>query len=411
MTGWQGFWSASELAAYGGIRLNGGYMTDDAFLDDVQRRAFRFFFDTAHAHTGLVPDRARADGSKAGDMASVAAVGFGLTALVIGAERGWESRAECRACAERVLRTLWRDVQHEHGFFYHFVDMRTGVRGWDCEASTIDTALAVMGALSAGRYFGGVVAELAQAIEARADWAWMVDAGGRISHGWKPEGGFLPWSWDQYSEHYGRTWFAVHGASKPAPASTWTAWKREPWVEYAGERFLQHAPLFVHQFPQAWMDWRGYTDEVSGVNFFANACAATRAQKRFCLELSGRFPGYEENVWGLTSSDAATGYVDWGGPPVKAGVIDARIDGTVVPCAAAGSLPFVPGDCTAALREMHARWGAKIYGPYGFADAFNPVTGWVGTDVIGIDQGITLLMAENLRSGLVWELMAPWRPK
>jgi len=395
------------------IRLNStmNYPSDEAFLDDLSRRAFRYFFDTAHPHTGLIPDRAKADGSKAGEMASVAAVGFGLTALVIGAERGWESQAECRACAERVLRTLWRDVQHEHGFFYHFVDMRTGVRGWDCEASTIDTALAVMGALSAGRYFGGAVAELAQAIEARADWAWMVDKGGRISHGWKPEGGFLPWSWDQYSEHYGMTWFAVHGATKPAPAATWTAWKREPWVEYAGERFLQHAPLFVHQFPQAWMDWRGYTDTGSGVNFFANACAATRAQKQFCMELSGRFPGYEENVWGLTSSDAATGYVDWGGPPVKAGVIDGRIDGTVVPCAAAGSLPFVPGDCTAALREMHARWGDKIYGPYGFADAFNPVTGWVGADVIGIDQGITLLMAENLRTGLVWELMAPWRPE
>jgi hypothetical protein len=385
-------------------------MTDDVFLDDLQRRAFRFFFDTAHAHSGLIPDRAKADGSKAGDMASVAAVGFGLTALAIGAERGWESKAECRACAERVLRTLWRDVQHEHGFFYHFVDMRMGVRGWDCEASTIDTAIAVMGALSAGRYFGGAVAELAQAIEARADWAWMVDAGGRISHGWKPEGGFLPWSWDQYSEHYGMTWFAVHGATQKAPAATWTAWRREPWCEYAGERFLQHAPLFVHQFPQAWMDWRGFKDEPSGVNFFANACAATRAQKQFCLDLRGRFPGYEENVWGLTSSDAATGYVDWGGPPVKAGVIDSRIDGTVVPCAVAGSLPFVPVDCMAALREMHARWGDKIYGPYGFADAFNPVTGWVGTDVIGIDQGITLLMAENLRSGLVWELMAPWRP-
>jgi hypothetical protein len=385
-------------------------MTDDQFLDDLQRRAFRYFFDTAHAHTGLIPDRAKADGSKAGDMASVAAVGFGLTALVIGAERGWESKAECRACAERVLRTLWRDVQHEHGFFYHFVDMRTGVRGWDCEASTIDTAIAVMGALSAGRYFGGAVAELAQAIEARADWAWMVDPGGRIRHGWKPEGGFLPWSWDQYSEHYGMTWFAVHGATRKAPAATWTAWRREPWVEYAGERFLQHAPLFVHQFPQAWMDWRGYRDDVSGVNFFANACAATRAQKRFCLDLRGRFPGYEENVWGLTSSDAATGYVDWGGPPVKAGAVDPRIDGTVVPCAAAGSLPFVPTECTAVLREMHVRWGDKIYGPYGFADAFNPVTGWVGTDVIGIDQGITLLMAENLRTGMIWELMAPWRP-
>lgn len=385
--------------------------TDDAFLDDLSRRAFRYFFDTAHPHTGLIPDRARADASKPCDMASVAATGFGLTALVIGAERGWESRAECRACAERVLRTLWRDAAHEHGFFYHFLDMRTAQRGWDCEASSIDTGLALFGALSAARYFGGAVEELAQAIEARVDWPWLLDSGGRISHGWKPEGGMLPYSWDQFSEHYGMTWFAVHGASQPVPATTWQAWRRTPWVEYAGERFLHHPPLFVHQFPQAWLDWREYNDESGGGNFFAQACAATRAQKRFCLDLRPRFPAYEENVWGLTSSDGAIGYVDWGGPPIQAGEIDTRIDGTVVPCAVAGSLPFVPGDCLAALREMHTRWGVRIYGPYGFADAFNPGSGWVASDVIGIDVGITLLMAENLRTGLVWRLMEPWRPR
>lgn len=387
-------------------------MTDDAFLDDLSRRAFRYFFDTAHPHTGLIPDRARADASKPGDMASVAATGFGLTALVIGAERGWESKAECRACAERVLRTLWRDAAHERGFFYHFLDMRTAQRGWDCEASSIDTALAVFGALSAANYFGGVVAELAHAIEARVDWPWILDEGGRIRHGWKPmpEGGFLPWSWDQFSEHFGMTWFAVHGATQSVPEATWRSWRREPWVNYAGERFIHHPPLFVHQFPQAWMDWRVYRDSVSGVNFFANACAATRAQKRFCADLSSRFPHYGENVWGLTSSDASFGYVDWGGPPVGGAVGDLRIDGTVVPCAVAGSLVFTPADCMAALRNMHIRWGRGVYGPYGFADAFNPGTGWVGPDVIGIDQGVTLLMAENLLTGLVWHLMCPFSP-
>ncbi|MEN9841428.1 MAG: hypothetical protein RL376_1228, partial [Verrucomicrobiota bacterium] len=153
-------------------------VTDDAFLEDLSRRAFRYFFDTAHPHTGLIPDRARADATQPGAMASVAATGFGLTALAIGAERGWESRAECRACAERVLRTLWRDAAQEHGFFYHFLDMRTAQRGWDCEASSIDTGLALFGALSAARYFGGAVAELAQAIEARVDWPWLLDREG-----------------------------------------------------------------------------------------------------------------------------------------------------------------------------------------------------------------------------------------
>jgi len=387
-------------------------MTDDAFLDDLSRRAFRYFFDAAHPHTGLIPDRAKADASKPGDVASVAATGFGLTALVIGAERGWESRAECRACAERVLRTLWRDASHDHGFFHHFLDTRAAQRAGRCEASSIDTALLVFGAFSAAVYFGGVVAELAQAIEARVDWPWMLDPENRIRHGAKPEaeGGFLPWSWDRFSEHYAMTWFASHDATRRVPTEVWRAWRREPFVDYAGERFLHHPPLFVHQFPQAWLDWRAHRDAVSGVNFFAQACSATRAQKRFCQELATRFPHYGENVWGLTSSDSAAGYVDWGGPPVRPGEVDPRIDGTVVPCAAAGSLPFVPADCIAALREMHTRWGDKIYGPYGFADAFNPHTGWVADDVIGIDQGITLLMTENLRSELVWRLMEAWRP-
>lgn len=385
-------------------------MTDDAFLEDMSHRAFRYFWDSAHPGTGLIPDRARADASRSGSMASVAATGFGLTAWVIGAERGWAAHTECRARAALVLRTLWRDAEHQRGFWYHFLHTASAVRGWSCEASSIDTALALFGALAAGRYFGGEVAELAQAVEARVDWPWILDDAQRLRHGWTPEKGFLPWSWDQFSEHWGMTWFAVNGATRKVPPAVWRTWRREPWVDYAGEHFLHHPPLFVHQFPQAWLDWRTCRDEVSGVNFFANAAAATRAQKQFCLNLRARFPGYEENVWGLSSSDAPAGYLDWGGPPVGAERADLRIDGTVVPCAVAGSLVFEPTACLAALRTMHARWADTIYGPYGFADAFHPRSGWVGADVIGIDQGITLLMAENLRSGLVWRLMTPYVP-
>ena len=389
-------------------------MTDDAFLEDLERRAFRFFWETAHPLTGLIPDRARADGSKPGDMASVAAVGFGLTALAIGAERGWVTRGEAQARANLTLRTLRDAVLHEHGFWYHFVDMATCARAWNCEASSIDTALGLFGALSAGRYFGGETAALAQQLYARVDWPWMTTKDGLICHGWTPENGFFAWSWDQFSEHWGMTRLAMASPTFPLPPGAWTAWRREPWVTYAERRFMHHAPLFVHQFPQAWLDWRGFKDEVSGVDFFENAREATLAQRQFCLDLAARYPSYEDNVWGLTSSDGAAGYMDWGGPPVNGGGVaaaDARIDGTVVPCAVAGSLPFAPVECVAALRTMQARWGDKIYGPYGFADAFNPLTGWVGADVIGIDQGITLLMAENLRTGFVWKLMEPWKPK
>lgn len=380
-------------------------MTDGAFLEELERRAVRYFWETAPPATGLVPDRARADGSAPGEMASVAATGFGLTALALGANHGWLQHRAAAERAETTLRFLLRSAPHERGFLYHFLDTRTGERRWNCEASTIDTALAIFGALSAGACFGGTVAELAHELWARADWRWITDAAGRIRHGAKPadEGGFLACTWDQFSEHWGMTCLALASPSSPLPASAWAAWRRTPWVDYGGERFLHHPPLFVHQFPQAWLDWRGYQDPVSGVDFFANAAAATRAQRRFCLDLRERFPGYSETLWGLTSSDADGGYFDWGGPPVGNSIIDPRIDGTVVPCAVAGSLPFEPGLCLAALRDMHGRFGDTIFGPYGFADAFHPLNGWVARDVIGIDQGITLLMAENLRTGLVWD--------
>ena len=383
---------------------------DDLFLEDLERRAFQFFWDTAHSETGLIPDRARADGSKPGDMASVAAVGFGLTALAIGAERGWVVRADAQTRANLTLRTLRDIVPHEHGFWYHFIDMATCARAWGCEASSIDTALGLFGALSVGRYFGGETEALAQELYGRVDWPWMTTEEGLICHGWTPEKGFFPWSWNQFSEHWGMTRLAMLSPTHPLPASAWNEWKRIPWVTYGGRKFLHHPPLFVHQFPQAWLDWRGFTDPISGVNFFENAREATLAQRQFCIDLCERFPGYDDNVWGLTSSDGMAGYMDWGGPPVREGDVDARIDGTVVPCAVAGSLPFAPDECLAALRTMHARFGEKVYGPYGFADAFNPVTEWVGTDVIGIDEGITLLMAENLRTSFVWKLMEPWRP-
>jgi hypothetical protein len=216
-----------------------------------------------------------------------------------------------------------------------------------------------------------------------------------MGHGWKPESGFLKSSWDHYCELMMLYLLAIGSDTYPIPPETWHQWRR-PWYEEGDFRYIgSPAPLFVHQYAHAWFDFRGQRD--AHADYFQNSIFATEAHRRFCLKLAQRFPHYGENLWGITASDSARGYVVWGGPPEHG-----PIDGTVVPCAAAGSLPFLPGEAFKSLHTMRNRYGARLWGRYGFRDAFNPLTGWVNPDVIGIDVGITMLMAENLRSGWVW---------
>src|SRR5690606_36081422 len=208
--------------------------------------------------------------------------------------------------------------------------------------------------------------------------------------------GFLPHRWDNFSEHPLMYLMGIGADTHRLPAECWRAWRREPYVTYANRTFLQCGPLFTHQFPHAWVDFRSLTDGTT--DFFANSVDATLAHRQFCIDLAAknprRFGHYSADCWGITASDTARGYRAWGGPPVMG-----RVDGTVVPCAAAGSLPFAPAECLQTLRALH---GQMPYGRYGLADAFHPRTGWASADAIGIDVGITLLMAENLRSGFVW---------
>ena len=243
------------------------------------------------------------------------------------------------------------------------------------------------------------IAQLADLLYQRLDFQWMLNGHpGLLSHGWSPEHGFIATRWDTYSEHMILQMLGLGAPNKPLPASAWRAWKRND-ISYSTYHYLNSGPLFTHQFSQAWLDLRHQRDSVPPhTNFFANSITATRAHHAFNQELAIDFPGYSDLIWGITASDSAKGYVAWGGPPRED-----IIDGTVVPCAAAGSLMFTPELSVPALRAMQARFGQQIYGRYGFADAFNPNTGWVNPDVIGIDIGITLLSAENLRSGNVWK--------
>jgi hypothetical protein len=380
--------------------------SDDAFLEDLSRRAFLYFQDHADPNTGLVLDRAETNGAAHGvnhpshNITSSAATGFGLTALCIGAERGWIERAQARERARKTLRFFAERAPQEHGWFLHWMNGPTGERRWQSEYSSIDTALLLGGVLTARQYFrdDAEIKRLATLIYERVDFKWML-AGHPylLSHGWKPETGFLKPRWDTYSEHLMLDLLAIGSPTHPVKPLSWRAWKRQR-LTYAGYTFITGGPLFIHQYSHAWVDFRGWSERWSPhTDYFANSVAATLAHREFCLSLGDEFPGYSENVWGITASDSAKGYVAWGGPPR-----DPAIDGTVVPCAAAGSLMFTPAISLAALRAMKERFGSRIYGRYGFTDAFNPNTGWTGPDVIGIDVGISLLSAENLRSGNVW---------
>jgi hypothetical protein len=374
---------------------------DDAFLEDLSRSAFRYFLEHADPATGLVLDRARTDGTAQARIASIAATGFGLTALSIAASRRWIEPAGARERARVTLRFFAEHAQYAHGWFYHWMDAATGDRQWNSEISSIDTALLLAGVLTAGQYFhDDEIGRLARRIYERVDFQWMLAGSpSLLAHGWKPESGFLPNRWDSYCELTILYLLAIGSPAHAIPPQAWYAWRR-PRMTYAGYPFIYDGPLFVHQYSHAWIDFRSRREvQPTHTDYFENSVAATRAHREFCITLAAKFPkSYGPDVWGISASDSAHGYYAWGGPPAQG-----PIDGTVVPCAPGGSLMFTPDICLTALRTMRERFGDRVYGRYGFADAFNPSTEWVDTDVIGIDQGITLLSAENLRSGNVWK--------
>jgi hypothetical protein len=283
------------------------------------------------------------------------------------------------------------------GFFHHFVNWQDGRRAWLSEVSSIDTAILLCGVLSCRQHFRDAeIQELAGNIYDRVDWQWLYRNGPFLSHGWTPERGFLVSQWDSYSEHMMLNLLAIGANNHAIPPESWDAWRR-PQANYSGTRYIEaEAPLFIHQYSHAWFDFRGQRDEHA--NYFENSALATQAHRQFCVELGDEFSHYDKTLWGITASDSSRGYVIWGGPP-RLG----PIDGTVVPCAAGGSLPFATQNALDVLRHTRERFGKEVWSRYGFRDAFNPATGWVAHDCVAINTGITLLMAENARSGFVWD--------
>ncbi|MGE3401448.1 MAG: glucoamylase family protein [Vicinamibacterales bacterium] len=377
---------------------NGPMSTDDeSLLEEIQRATFRFFWEQSDPATGLVRDRfnVRADRDSR-TAASIAATGFGLTALCIGAQREYVPAQEALDRATGALRFLDAGMPTHRGFFFHWADLHSGARIWDSEISSIDTAILLCGVIACREHFRDrALTELATRIFDRVDWTWLSADTALLPHGWRPEVGFLQYRWDVYSELMMMYLLGIGSTTFPLPVETWHAWKRTTF-EYDGLRYIgSFAPLFVHQYSQAWFDFRQRRDRYG--DYFKNSATATEVHRRFCLELSERFPHFSEDLWGITASDSANGYVAWGGPPEMG-----PLDGTVVPSAAAGSLPFLPVPTLRVLRTIRTRY-ERAWSRYGFVNAFNPMTDWYDPDVVGIDTGITLLMAENLRTGFVWE--------
>jgi hypothetical protein len=399
-------------------------------LDGIQRGAFSYFLHETNRANGLVPDK-----TCAGWPASIAAVGLALTAYPVGVERGLVTRSEA---AERTLTTLrffWRSQQGPEphatgykGFYYHFLDLQTGARAWRCELSTIDSALLLGGMLTAAEYFAADVPaereirELAERLYARVDWRWAQNGGATVTHGWKPEGGFLPYRWEGYDEALLLYVLGLGSPTYPLSAGSYQAWASTyQWKTVYDVHFLYSGPLFTHQLSHVWIDFRGIQDAFMrehGIDYFENSRRATLVQQQYGIRNPRGYVRYGELCWGLTASDGPgkvtrrvdgveRRFFDY----LARGVPYGPDDGTLAPWAVVASLPFAPEIVLPTIAHLKRLHLADLH-PYGFKATFNPTfpgsgdspLGWVSPWHFGINQGPIVVMIENHRSGLVWQL-------
>ena len=437
---------APGRTAVGGTR---GVVTLDPVLADLHRRTFDFFWETTDSRTGLAPDNWPDP-----DYASIAANGFALTAYAIGVHAGYVARGEAARRALVALRTFWNGAQEGapeastgyKGFFYHFLDPATGRRSGRSELSSVDTTLFLLGALSVAAFFDRAdateseIRRLGLALYARVDWRFMARQTGLVSMGWHPGAasvdGLIARSWDRYNEGMMVYLLALASPTSAIGAGAWGAWSATiggTWGTNYGQTYLGFSPLFGHQYSHCWYDFRGIADAFMrghGIDYFVNSQRATRAQRAYAIANPQGFRDYGADVWGLTACrgpgfaalDVDGRKVQFHGYAARGpqtGDKESVDDGTIAPTAGVSSIAFAPDICVPLIHSLRARYGAEIYGRYGFTDAFNPSfprdaphrdgairarAGWVADAYLGIDQGPILLMLENYRSGFVWDL-------
>jgi len=374
-------------------------------LEKIQKDTFQYFLRVRGKKTGLIRDS-----SRPGMPASIAATGFGLAAFAIAADHGWIDDDYARERIRQILDTALKKAEHEKGFFYHFLDPESGKRSWSSEASSIDTALFLAGALLAGEYFPGTdIQKMAGQLYERVDWRWMMNGSDLICMGWTPEGSFLPYYWDTYNELIILQALALGSPTHPVPPAAWNAWLRNE-DEYSGHRvvYSYSGSLFTYQYSHAFIDFRHLDDR--GINYFDNSIEATLANRDYSQSFQAQSKSYHDLSWGLSASVGPAGYQAYGGKPGQG-----LQDGTIAPHAAIGSIVFTPEESLRAIKYFYKELGPKIYGDFGFKGSFNLDKKYYSDEYLGIDQGIIFLMLENhLNDGAVWkkfmslELVQKW---
>lgn len=405
------------------------------FAADLKRKTFDFFWDRIDPSTFQTDDRYPTK-----QFSSIAATGFGLASYTIGIHNGYITREEGAGRVLKTLEWLWKSRQGAdpsgttgyRGFFYHFLNYRTGTRYQTNELSTIDTGLLIAGVLTCQSYFDqdnsgeSRIRELADSLFLRVEWDWAMNGQSNMSMGWHPEKGFIPSTWNGYNEAMILIIMAMGSPTHGISPKAWTTWcSTYRWEKFYGYEHVNFSPLFGHHYSHMFIDFRGIKDDymkMRGIDYFENARRATLSNRAYCTENPNRFKDYSENIWGLTASDGPANETrDINGRPVRfasysakgASALYINDDGTIAPTAAGGSIPFEPEICINALYSMKLKYGDKLYQRYGFKDAFNLTynfnrnnpEGWFDVDYLGIDQGPILIQLENYETGLIWNTL------
>ena len=413
--------------------MSGRPLSPDAELEKLQRETFGYFLHETNPANGLVIDK-----TAAGWPASIAATGLALACYPVSVERGFMPHAAAVERTLATLRFLWNSPQGPEpdatgykGFYYHFLDMQSGRRAWQCELSTVDSAFLLAGALTAGIFFDArtddenEIRTIADALYCRAEWQWAQNGGATVAHGWRPESGFLDYRWEGYDEALLVYVLGLGSPTHPLPEQSYAAWASTyKWETHYGQDYLYAGPLFTHQLSHVWIDFRGVQDAFmrdKGIDYFENSRRATHVQQQYAIDNPLGFKGYASHCWGLTASEGP-------GPDalrvngterrffeyLARGVPYGPDDGTLAPWAVAASLPFAPEIVLPALEYCIHQAKLTRFNAYGFKASFNPshpgepgnpYGWWVSPWHFGLNQGPIVLMLENHRSGLLWQLM------
>ncbi|HEX4271185.1 MAG TPA: glucoamylase family protein [Rhizomicrobium sp.] len=386
-------------------------LPDEALLEALQRRTFHFFWEGAEPESGLARDRNRESADAADHLVAVGGSGFGIMAMIVAVSRGWITRDAAVARLERMLAALERAERH-HGVFPHFLDGVTGATipfgPQDDGGDLVETSFLMMGLLTARSWLdqpadAGLRARITTLWES-VEWDWHVQPGQAVlTWHWSPRHGFA-------MNHAIRGWNECLITYVLAAACPTHGIGREIYEQgfcqgpdyrngnsYYGIRLplgpALGGPLFFTHYSFCGLNPRGLRD--AHADYWEQNVAQARINHAHCLANPGGFAGYGPDCWGVTASDDPDGY-DAHAP--------GNDNGTISPTAALSSFAYMPQEAFGALRGFLQNQGTRIWGRYGFTDAFNPGRDWFADTFLAIDQGPIVVMIENYRSGLLWKL-------